>query len=85
MRTHPPIGLVTIQVGIELRAGKDFQETNGNVRQSSDDEGFGSELQGICIGEVETPKDIWDTPGKNLIKSAAKSGNETLVIGQCGR
>jgi hypothetical protein len=46
---HPPNDKVGNHRGGRrtLWSGKDFQEANGIVGQSSNDEGFGSELQGM--------------------------------------
>jgi hypothetical protein len=59
-------------MGVDLRAAEDLDQTNRNVRHARDNEGFGGHAKRNHVGEIHTPENVGDAPGKNLIKFATK-------------
>ena len=79
---YPAIGLIAVQMGVDLRPGKDLDQANRNVGHARDDEGFGGHAKRYRVGEINTPKEVRDAPGKNLIEFATNHNGKGLHVSQ---
>ncbi len=79
---YPAIGLIAVQMGVDLRPGKDLDQANRNIGHARDDKSFGGHAKRYRIGEINTAEEVRDAPGKNLIEFATNHDRKSLHVSQ---